>query len=225
MSNYHEKYAQITVELRKRLKLRKHGGIVPFIYRGIANRDTGYEYDIADRAERIRLIDAITADYMREHSEYVAAGLAKWERDGYRGQRPKTQPVNSAILESLADAILDEELTDMNEHKVSQTEYPFLSATQLEERRNREFPLKIAEEVGTDGADYRIPTRKKRPKRDIKFRDRDAHKRNRERSAQYKRDTSPGPITPRVTEAFVQCRGISDAWRRYIAQETEICEV
>jgi hypothetical protein len=127
-------------------------------------------------------------------------------------------------LESLADAILEEELTDMNEHKVSQTEYPFLSATQLEERRNREFPLKIAEEVGVDGADYRIPTRKKRPKRDIKFRDRDAHKRNREQSARYKRDTSPGLITPHITEPFVQCRGISDVWRGYITQETEICE-
>ncbi|RAV05158.1 hypothetical protein [Paenibacillus sp. YN15] len=173
--------------LQKILKRRKNDDTIRFMYQGAA-------YDIASREERISVIRAITADYAAIHSACVSAAMEQWMQNGCKGKRPRPLPGDAALLEALANAILDEELTDRNEYKVSHTEYPFLSETQFRARRRRELALKIAEERGVDGHDYRLPTRKRRPQRDIGLRDREAHQHNRRQSAQYMRDTTPGEM-------------------------------
>lgn len=209
--NYHEKYAQITAELRKRLKLRKHGGEVTFIYEGEA-------YNIACRADRIALVDDITANYLSEHSEYVA-------------ERPRSQPVNSAILESLADAILDEELTDTHPDKLTREEYPFMSEHQLEQRYFREVGEQ--EDAGIDGKLHRKPLRRERTDAENRHVNNNAYKRNKERARRYNEQSRDGRCIPYnlrdtdgvLSDEFVQCVGIGTRWREYIAQETEICGV
>lgn len=110
---------------------------------------------IEDRSERISAVEALI-------NEYVDAV----------GERP-----DSRVLSLLTDEILREELTDDNPYKVAHNEYPFLSETQYRrrtegkfERRtdasgnlrpmNREVPLNLAMNVGADGRDYRVPTRR-----------------------------------------------------------------
>jgi hypothetical protein len=62
-------------------------------------------------------------------------------------------------LGKLTDLMLREELRDPDPYKVQHNEYPILSDRQFERRRENEVPLKWAEEVGTDGIDYRPKTR------------------------------------------------------------------
>lgn len=140
--------------------------------------------DIVDRGERILAVRALIDAYVDSV-----------------GETP-----DDAQLERLTDYILREELTDMHPDKVTNTEYPFMSDWQLELRRDRETSLKVAEETGTDGRDYREPKRRRRTGYENWHVDTHAKIRNRERAAQYKRDTGPGPIVPYRTEEFVQCR-------------------
>ncbi|QDX93620.1 hypothetical protein EEL30_15740 [Brevibacillus laterosporus] len=116
------------------------------------------------------------------------------------GNRP-----NSGELERLADAILHEELTDDDEHKIAHQEYPILSATQYARRTlgkhkrrgsgmGGETSLKIVEETGTDGISYRKPSRRRRSPYEMQFVDNNAKIRNKARREQYAKDTKAGEV-------------------------------
>ncbi len=139
-----------------------------------------------------------------DRSERIAA-LAKALEDC---ERP-----DARTLERLADAILREELTDRHPDKVTNTEYPFFSAWQLELRHGRETGIKAAEETGADGRNHRKPTKRRRTRYENWRVDRDARGRNEARRAQYRRDSSPGPVTAGATEPFVQARQQAARWR------------
>jgi hypothetical protein len=130
------------------------------------------------------------------------------------------------LLERLTDAILDEELTDPNPHKVAHTEYPFFSERQLDLRRDRETGLKAAEETGTDGRDYRRPTKRRRTNYENWRVDKEAAGRNAERQAQYKRDTAAGRPASynlrdtggELTEPFVAAAGVGALWKERLSR-------
>jgi hypothetical protein len=115
------------------------------------------------------------------------------------GERP--DPVQ---LERLTDMTLHEELTDPRKNKVQAEEYPFFSETQLSRRRNgthqrkdgssREVGLNQAAEVGTDGRNYRKPTRRKLTTHEMIHVDERAKIRNKERRKRYREATRPGPV-------------------------------
>ncbi|WP_149096154.1 hypothetical protein [Paenibacillus terrae] len=69
-----------------------------------------------------------------------------------------------------------------------------MSERQFELRRDREASGSTAEATGTDGKDYRRPTRHKRTGYENWRVDTSAKIRNKERAAQYRRDTAPGPV-------------------------------
>lgn len=120
---------------------------------------------------------------------------------------------NGKQLEQLTDHILKEELTDPNPYKISHNMYPFMSDSQFDLRRNRETSLKIAEETGTDGCNYRLPKRRQRTKYDNQYVDMIAKGRNQARQQQYQQDTSVGIIQSynlkdtggAFTNEFVKC--------------------
>lgn len=153
---------------------------------------------IEDRGERMTAVEALIDEYVAEV-----------------GERP-----NGDILEQLTDYILREELLDPNPYKVSQNEYPILSARQLSDRYEREYGLELAENHDADGKNRATPIRRRRTAKEGRFVDRLARMKNRKRSAQYKRDTSPGLIESYnlcdtdgvLSDEFVGCRGIGDRW-------------
>lgn len=65
----------------------------------------------------------------------------------------------SSILDRLATLILQDELADKDLYKMKRHEYPLLSARQQERRHGDERSMKAAQDVATDGVDYRIKTR------------------------------------------------------------------
>lgn len=101
-------------------------------------------------------------------------------------------------LERLADLCLCEELTDNNEHKISQTEYPFLSERQFDRRDNRE--VKSAHGMdgnAADGQKHGMPTRRARTGYENMLVDRKARIRNKERKQQYNEFTKVQPVIVR----------------------------
>ena len=106
--------------------------------------------DLADRAERMALIDELI-------ESYIAA----------TGERP-----DSVQLDRLATLCLREELTDSDPHKMKRDEFPLLNDDQYIRRKTglhrkkdgrgvMETSFKLAAEIGTDGKNYRKPKRKK----------------------------------------------------------------
>ena len=65
----------------------------------------------------------------------------------------------TTVLDRLATLILQDELADMHADKMTRNEYPLLSDRQRETRGRNERSLKAAQDVATDGIDYRIKTR------------------------------------------------------------------
>jgi hypothetical protein len=137
---------------------------------------------LPDRTERSRAIEALI-------DEYIAS----------TGERP-----DAAELERLANAVLHEELTDQRRNKLTAPEYPFMSEWQLAVRENREYDIKLAEEIATDGRIYKPPTRRHRTARENRFVDMYAKSKNAERRRQYRKDTTPGPV---VTYRLAQDNG------------------
>lgn len=182
MTNYNETYTQVSYEIAAATRTGAF-----FSYGGLT-------FDTADRTQRIALIDVVTYDYMTEHAAFNQRIISAWEDGGCRGERPALVGVNSALLERLTDAILHEELTDTHPDKVTNTEYPFLSEWQFEVRRNRETSLKMAEEYGSDGCNYSEPKRRRRSRYENWSVDAHAKIRNKERAAQYLRDTKASPV-------------------------------
>jgi hypothetical protein len=100
-------------------------------------------------------------------------------------------------LERLSDLCLYEELTDTDRMKVRNNEYPFFSETQFEERRKVEASFKLSEEHGVDGRNHKPPGRRERSNREIKFMDKNAKIRNKERKQKYHEFTKVQPVITR----------------------------
>jgi hypothetical protein len=151
--------------------------------------------DITDRSERMKAIQALIDAYIDSV-----------------GETP-----DDAQLERLTDYILREELTDGNEYKITHGEYPFMSERQFERRHEREYSLKLAEDIGADGMSYSAPVRRHRTAKETRFIDKYAKSRNKERAAQYRKDTAAGEVVAYnlrdtggvLADEFVQCRGIT----------------
>lgn len=164
-------------------------------------------YNIRDRETRMLVIAAIQNDYYREHGEHNQRILDAWYAKGCRGERPSPVPVDSALMDRLTDAVLYEEITDPNPHKIAHTEYPFMSERQLDLRRDREASEGAVKTRGSDGKDHREPTKRKRTAYENY-----CVEKNAQRSAQYKRDTAVGPVLRRTSEPFTRCVGIGPRW-------------
>jgi hypothetical protein len=207
---YTELFAVMVSDLEVTIRRRKNDAHIRFAYDGAA-------YDVADRAERMALVQRIADDYVAAHADVIQRNVDAWAERGGKGERPVSLALNTALLDRLADAVLDEEITDPNPYKVQHAEYPFFSQRQLDLRRDRETSLKAAEEVGTDGRDYRVPKRRRRTNYENWRVDADAKIRNDERAEQYERDTATVTTAEynlrenggELTESFVQCRGIN----------------
>lgn len=163
--------------------------------------------NIADRGERMAAVHALTEAYID------SVGVAP----------------DSAELERLTNYILREELTDKRRNKMQTEEYPFMSETQLNRRRDHEYSLSLAESYDLTGVNRAKPERRRRTAREERFIDRAARRKNRARNAQYRRDTSPGPVVDGASASFTQCAGIGAKWRAFamsgreeIVEETEL---
>lgn len=153
---------------------------------------------IEDRGVRMAAVEALIDEYV-----------------GAVGERP-----DGDILEQLTDYILREELLDPNPYKVSQNDYPILSESQMQLRYEREYGLELAENHGADGRSRATPTRRRRTAKEERFVDRLARMKNRKRNAQYKRDTSPGPLESYnlrdtggvLSDEFVDWQRLRERW-------------
>jgi hypothetical protein len=111
----------------------------------------------------------------------------------FTGERP-----DAVALERLADLILYEELTDSNEHKISQTEYPFLSERQYDRRDSREVKSKYDMDGNAlDGRNHGMLTRRERTGYENRFIDKKAKIRNKERKKTYDTFTKVQPVITR----------------------------
>ena len=89
------------------------------------------------RRHRMDFAESLTEDYFAQH-----------------GKMPE-----STILDRLATLILQDELADKHPDKMTRGTYPLLSDSQADERYADERSFKAAQDVATDGADYRVKTR------------------------------------------------------------------
>lgn len=210
MTNYNDIIDKLTAAIRSRSA---------FIYKGAA-------YDVYhDRHARIMAIDHVSADYLRDCTE-------------------EDRSIEPVLLERLADAILYEELTDTSSAKATREEYPFLSDTQLARRRSGrhtrrtgvgrgETSIEMYESgsekhhigggayLSTDGRDYRIPIQRTRSINELIAIDENTVSRNKERAAQYRKDTAAGRCVTytdgMLSPEFVACRGLGERWRNELS--------
>lgn len=66
---------------------------------------------------------------------------------------------DGAILDRLGTLILQDELADTHPDKMTREEYPLLSESQRDERVKDERSLNAAQDIATDGVDYRVKNR------------------------------------------------------------------
>jgi hypothetical protein len=148
-------------------------------------------------------------DYKAQFSAEVTKLIAKNNADGFTSRTDKMsevqrltdayiaqtgEPPESSELERLTDAILSEELKSTYRAKATASAYPFLSDRQLLTRNNNETPISAAHYHGSDGGNYRIPTKRKRSWYENSRIDKKAKIRNDERRKQYRMDTAPGLV-------------------------------
>lgn len=223
-TQYHEQLAHTVAQIETLMRaFFKAEGLppIPFTYNGL-------RYNLRDRTERAAAVKAVADAYILAHNAFNDANRGRYFERGGGGEGPALVPVDSALLDRLADVLLYDELTDEAKNKVSAEEYPFLSERQFERRRGEEVGDKLADDYGSDRRNYREPKRRKRTKREHDVVDSASLARNKERAAQYKRDTAT-VTTARynlrdndgeLTEPFVSCAGIGAKWRAVIAPET-----
>ncbi|MFD1267588.1 hypothetical protein ACFQ3Y_09160 [Paenibacillus motobuensis] len=180
-------------------------------------------YNLRNRSARILVAATISDDYLREHGEFNQLALDKWRDKGEQGQRPSPVSVDTALLDRLTDALLYEELTDERPDKMTLEEYPIMSEHQEERRRDNEYADVLAESYDASGKNRAEPVRRVRTAREQRFVEKLARKKNRERKARYKRDTSPGSVEESASQSFSQCVGIAEKWRSFTGRE-EIVE-
>jgi len=179
-------------------------------------------------------------NYKQQFIDYVRllSFLAKKSSTTYKQRIQKVSEVTNAYitqtgtmpdtlpLDKLSDLILFDDLHDRNPHKSAHSECPILSAKQLDRRRFGgrgedsnmvgETSLAEAENIGTDGRDYRYPNRRKRTIDELIYVDANARILNEAREKQYKKDTSASKLVRynlndtqgKLTESFVTCREI-----------------
>lgn len=224
---YTEKFTQIVDEIVTELKRGKSGdtGMHHYWYDGI-------RYDILRREHRIALIRAVSEDYVKAHAEHTEIVLDNWRASGGKSERPATQPLDSALLERLADAVLDEELTDQRRSKAHE-EYPILSERQLDRRYEHEYSIDLADSYDTDGKNRAKPYRRPRTNSENRFIDRESRRKNRRRNAQYKKDSANGPVVSynlydtggELAESFVSAESMGKLWADKLCDGTaEIVE-
>ena len=157
----------------------------------------GHTYDVADRQER---------------SVAVQALLDVCYHDGDQ-------------LDTLAFLLMYEEMTDSHPDKMTNTEYPFYSDTQLARRKHgvhrkndgrglKEVPLWCADNVATDGKDCSFPKRRKRDDRENRYIDEVTVSRNKERRLRYRKflrgekggvlrvDVATGEVTGNISDFY-----------------------
>jgi len=124
------------------------------------------------------------------------------------------------VLERLTNAILHEELTDPNPHKISQEEYPFLSEVQAERRQfgrrgsqasntqgervtdlsgmkdesNGKYHNSPADHLDSDGKSRRKPIRRTRGTNEALLFESKVRSKNRERRKKYQEFTKVQPV-------------------------------
>jgi hypothetical protein len=128
--------------------------------------------ELADRAERMALIDELI-------ESYIAA----------TGQRP-----DSVQLDRLATLCLREELTDTNSHKVKHEDRPILSDYQFKLRRGRDYNIKLIENYGNDLRNYEPPKRRKRTNKEQEYVEKYAYSRDKKRRSEYRKFITPGEV-------------------------------
>jgi hypothetical protein len=141
-----------------------------FTYAKVAGRYAGY--DLADRAERMQLIDELI-------KSYIAA----------TGQRP-----DSVQLDRLATLCLREEFTDTNSHKVKHEDRPILSDYQFKLRKGRDYNIKLIENYGNDLRNYEPPKRRKRTNKEQEYVEKYAYSRDKKRRSEYRKFITPGEV-------------------------------
>jgi hypothetical protein len=156
----------------------------------------GVVYTVGDRNQRIDLIRRLTEDYAAANDKYP---------DG-------------ALLERLADAVLNEELSDPHPDKVTREEYPFFSEHQLEVRAAREPVTESMPTHGVDGRDHRLPKRRKRTDYELWYVDAHAKGRNADRRKQYAKDKAPGKVSDRPSEPFTEAKKQGGRWRSLVSE-------
>uniref|UniRef100_A9U7C0 Predicted protein n=1 Tax=Physcomitrium patens TaxID=3218 RepID=A9U7C0_PHYPA len=196
---YTEKLAATVSELETAVKQSKSDTGIRFTYGGA-------EYIVSDREERMALVKCIADDYVVAHAEVNQRNLDKWIEKGCKGERPLSLPLNNVVLDRLADAILNEEITDPDPYKVMHTEYPFLSEVQLARRREglhqgkregvaaREVRFEAAHSMAVDGRNYALPVRRERTDKENAFIDDVAISKNKQRKDAYEEFTSVQPV-------------------------------
>jgi hypothetical protein len=135
------------------------------------------------RKERMGRIEALAEEYFAKAGEMLDA----------------------VALERMSDLCLWEELTDNNEHKTSQTEYPFLSERQYDRRDSREVKSKNdMDGNAVDGRKHGLPTRRERTAYENRFVDKKARIRNKERKREYQEFTKVQPVVIHKSTGFAQ---------------------
>ncbi|RDV27764.1 hypothetical protein [Lysinibacillus capsici] len=103
----------------------------------ISSAFTRFKKSKTNRQNRIEYVAKLTERYFLQHEKMPA----------------------THVLDRMATLILQDELADIDRMKMRNTEYPLLSETQELYRKKDERSLKAAQDVATDGVDYRIRTR------------------------------------------------------------------
>lgn len=103
----------------------------------ISEEFTKFKRDKTTREHRMQFAEQLTEQYFADH-EFMPDGT---------------------VLDRLGTLILQDELADTHPDKMTREEYPLLSDSQADERYKDERSLKAAQDVATDGADYRVRTR------------------------------------------------------------------
>lgn len=211
---YVEKFAETITEITEGIKARKLDDSLRYL-----------TYDLADRTQRMALIDVVTREYVEAHSDVNQGALERWVERGCKGERPSPISLDTAMIDRLADAILDEELTDMHPDKMTRNEYPIMSERQEFTRRDREYSLNLADSYDTDGKNRAKPERRHRIAKEERFIDKVSRNKNRARNAQYKRDTSAGPLVTynlrdnggELAPDFVTAATTAEVWRERLS--------
>lgn len=103
----------------------------------ISNEFTKFKREKTSRVHRMQFAEQLTERYFADH-EFMPDGT---------------------VLDRLGTLILQDELADKHPDKMAREEYPLLSEDQSKVRYSDERSLKAAQDVATDGADYRVKTR------------------------------------------------------------------
>jgi hypothetical protein len=146
----------------------RNGGT--FAYKGVS-------FDVSDRQQRMTVIDAMSQDHSFSDRE----------------------------IEYLTDLILNEEITDSRPDKMTLEDYPIMSDTQLARRQEGkhvkkgtlpkgEISIGAISNFGTDGRNYRYPSRAKRTTEEYLTMDYENKSRNEERHRKYREFTKVQPV-------------------------------